>query len=68
MWSRVWYHPQVLDAMFCDMFAQPAFVDGERIGNVALANDAATATTQSNLPSHLCGSTADFPDLLARKN
>ena len=36
MWSPVWYHPQILDAMFSDMFSQHSFVNGERIGNVAL--------------------------------
>ena len=68
--SPVWYHPQILDAMFGDMLAQLSFVHGERLGNVALANDAATATTQGkmDLPSHLRGRIANFPYLLARKN
>ena len=70
MWLPVWYHPQILDAMFCDMFSQHSFVNGERIGEVALANEAATAAIQGkmDLLSHLCGLTANFPYLLARKN
>ena len=37
------------------MLAQPVFVNGERICNVTLANDAATSTTQGEM---------DFPSLL----
>ena len=51
--------------MLRKMLSQPAFVNGERIGNVTLADDAATSPTQGemDLPSLLRLRIADFPNL-----
>ena len=53
--------------MLRTMLSQPAFVNGERIGNVTLADDAATSPTQGemDLPSLLRLRIADFPNLFA---
>ena len=53
--------------MLRKMLSQPAFVNGERIGNVTLADDAATSPTQGemDLPSLLRLRIADFPNLFS---
>ncbi len=53
--------------MLRKMLSQPAFVNGERIGNVTLADDAATSPTQGemDLPSLLRLRIADFPSLFS---
>ncbi len=53
--------------MLRKMLSQPAFVNGERIGNVTLADDAAISPTQGemDLPSLLRLRIADFPSLFS---
>ena len=55
--------------MLHKMISQTTFVNGEGIGNVTLANDAATSSTQGemDLPSLLRLRIADFPSLFLRR-
>ena len=56
--------------MLRKILSQLAFIDGEGIGNVTLADDAATSPTQGEMdhPSVLRLRIADFPSLLSAED